>query len=324
MKSMIYLLLAILYLDPVSAQSLMDECYPIDAGHSYLEFSVQYMGYAQVKGRFEKFGGLIRYDEKDLGKTSVTISAKTGSIDTDGDWRDKDLRSPNWFDSEKYPNITFVSHSIKERADGIEMTGQLTIKDVTKEITIYLDQPSGILKDSRSDLQVIFTGRTEINRTDFGVAGERWSKIKEGITAVAEEVQIELSVLGKKYQEKNLAGFVQNPERPPGELMQAYSTGGIDEVITTFERLNQNKEKNINANALNIVGHYLMVVGKTDDASMLFEKNLLAFPESEVAYLSLAEACFRSGKVAQAKALYEQLLIHDSENTAALEILRHL
>ena len=87
----------------------IDQIYPIETSHSYVGFSVKYMGYAKVKGRFAKFNGSFRYDADNLENTSVSFSIDTESIDTDIEFRDRDLKSDNWFDVEKYPKITFYS-----------------------------------------------------------------------------------------------------------------------------------------------------------------------------------------------------------------------
>src|SRR5258708_4171571 len=127
----------------------IDQFFPIDQGHSYIEFSVKYMGYAKVKGRFSDFSGLVRYDEKNVLNTSVSLLLKTESIDTDLDFRDNDLKSENWFDAKKFPTILFKSKTVKKAGEGLEIMGDLTIKAVTKEVTLRLDPPSGILKDVR-------------------------------------------------------------------------------------------------------------------------------------------------------------------------------
>lgn len=183
----------------------MGQFYPIDAGHSYLEFSIKYMGYAKVKGRFSEFSGMFRFDENNVINTSVTLIIKTESIDSDLEFRDNDLKSENWFDAKKFPAIIFKSKKVSTTKAGFEVTGDLTIRDVTKEVTLHMDPPSGVLKDVRGDAQVIFTGVTSLNRNDFGVEGKRWSAVKEGITAVDSEVKIEFSILGKQLKAANFS-----------------------------------------------------------------------------------------------------------------------
>lgn len=151
----------------------IDEFYPIESSHSYIGFSEKYMDYALVGGRFEKFDDTFKYDENDIFKTSVSLSIVANSIDTDHDWRDKDLKSENWFDVEKFPTLTFVSKQVKPTDSGFEIIGDLTIKAITKEVVIKMNPASRILKDIRGDSQVILSRETTHNRTDFGIERKR-------------------------------------------------------------------------------------------------------------------------------------------------------
>ena len=83
----------------------MSEIYAIDAMHSYIGFSIKYMGYANIRGRFSEFKGALRYDEADLSKTSITLGVSIASLDTDLDWRDNDLKSELWLDAGKKPRL---------------------------------------------------------------------------------------------------------------------------------------------------------------------------------------------------------------------------
>lgn len=127
----------------------ISEFYPIENSHSYVEFSVKYMGYAKVKGNFEKFSGTFKYDENDITKTSLSLSIVANSIDTDHNWRDKDLKSKGWFDVEKFPSLTFVSTKVIATDSGFDVVGNLTIKGITKEVIIKMNPASGVLKDTR-------------------------------------------------------------------------------------------------------------------------------------------------------------------------------
>ncbi len=324
MKFLQSLLLAISFSIIVSAQPSMDEFFPIDAGHSYLEFSVKYMGYAKVKGHFERFSGIVRYDENDIMNTSVTIDVETSSIDTDHEWRDKDLKSANWFDAETFPKMSFTSKSVVPKEGGFDLVGELTLKDITRDITFQMDPPSGILIDTRGDLQVIFTGAAEIDRTDFHVAGERWSRIKEGITSVSNMVQIEISILGKRNQEQNLANFIGDNKRPTGQINDAYKAGGVALALQKFEELSSNPENRINVNTLNLIGHYLIARNELADAILLLERNLQSFPSNAKVYISLGEAYVRDGRIGEATNMYQKTLDLDANDVIAKEIIRHL
>jgi len=301
----------------------MSEIYAIDAMHSYIGFSIKYMGYAKIRGRFAEFKGALRYDEADLSKTSITLGVSIASLDTDLDWRDNDLKSERWLDAEKFPQMKFVSKRVVKRDMGFDVIGDLTIRDITKEITIKMDPPSGLLKDIRGDSQVIFTGTTTIDRNDFGVEGKRWSAIKEGIVGVDSQVNIEISILGKRINAGNFKNRVRNEESPPGKLYKIANEQGVKSAIKEFENMKEVDEK-INENALNIVGYMFLKENKQDEAFAIFEHNAKAFPESGNVYDSLGEISVVKGDYGKAKSYYQKALEKDPENTNAMEVLRHL
>src|SRR5688572_28035573 len=103
----------------------LTEIFPVEAEHSYIGFDGQYMGYAKVRGRFTDFRGAIRFNEKDLSKTSVSIRVEAGSINMGNEWRDNDLRSDQWFDQKTYPYIEFTSQSVRPNGSQLIITGNV-------------------------------------------------------------------------------------------------------------------------------------------------------------------------------------------------------
>src|SRR5881394_3052 len=101
--------------------------YQIDTTHSAIEFSIRHLMIAKVRGRFTEFSGSLELDDADLAKSRVTAEIKAASITTANDQRDTHLRSPDFFDVEKYPVLTFASTSIQQRGDELVLTGKLTI-----------------------------------------------------------------------------------------------------------------------------------------------------------------------------------------------------
>jgi len=302
----------------------MSQIFPIDTGHSYVGFSIQYMGFAKMRGRFADFSGAIRYVESDITKTSATVIIKTESIDTDHDFRDKDLKSDNWFDAAKFPVIRFQSKRVEKNAEGVEIIGDLTIKDVTKEVRIKLEQSSGHQKDIRDDTQIIFTGSTTIDRKAFGVMGENWSRVKEGMTAVASEVLIELSILGKQINAPNFSNRIRNVETPQGKIYQTITAKGLQEGLKEFDQLKVAGQQQLNSNTLNTVGYMLIKEGKLDDAVKVFTHNSASFPDDPNLLDSLAEAYAVKGDKANAIKYYKIALEKDPLNADAIEVLRHL
>ena len=302
----------------------IDEFYPIENSHSYIGFSVKYMGYARVRGRFEKFKGTFRYDEKDISKTSVSLLIDAASIDTDNNRRDKDLKSGAWFDVEKFPDLVFVSKKVRPTASGFEITGDLSIKGITKTVIIKMNKASGVLKDTRGDNQVIFSGETTIDRTDFGVEGKRWSAIKEGIAGVAKEIKIEVSILGKQINARNAGNWVRNEKSPQGKIYKTISEHGIAQGLRVFEEMRGDSGIKLNFRALNLAGYMLLKEGKIKAALAVYKKNIEVFPGQSRLYDAYAGALAVSGNLAEAKAYYQKALEKDPGNNHASEILRHL
>jgi len=310
--------------DAFATDFSMAQIFPIDRAHSYVGFSVQYMGYAKVRGRFTDFSGTFRYDEKDITKSSGTLIIKVASLNTDLDFRDKDLRSPNWFDAEKYPLIKFQTKKIIRKNSTVEAIGDLTIKDVTKEVVIRMDACSGRKKDVRGDTQVIFTGGTTINRKDFGVAGEKWSKIEEGITAVAFDVEIELSILGLQINAPNFTNWVKNPDTAEGKIYKTIKESNVENGIQEFRKMKAANDKDLEVGTLDTVAHMLLKENKVNESITIFNENAASYPDDFHVYNSLGEANAVNGDLAKAIQFYKKALEINPNNANAIEVLRHL
>src|SRR5688572_5330046 len=110
--------------------------YVIDKAHTYVGFNVRHMMVTNVKGKFNKFDGEILLDEADITKSSANFTIETASVDTDQERRDNHLRSDDFFNAAQYPNITFRSKRVISKADHLSLVGDLTIRDVTREVVI--------------------------------------------------------------------------------------------------------------------------------------------------------------------------------------------
>jgi polyisoprenoid-binding protein YceI len=144
----------------------------IDPNHSAAQFSVRHLGVSTVRGAFMKVAGSAKHDPADPSKDSLDATIDTNSVDTRVEMRDKDLRSPNFFDVQKYPTITFHSKTTKVAGAGrLQITGDLTIHGVTKEVVLDVDGPSAAIKDPWGNQRIGASAATKINRQDFGVSG---------------------------------------------------------------------------------------------------------------------------------------------------------
>jgi polyisoprenoid-binding protein YceI len=144
----------------------------IDPNHTAAQFSVRHLGVSTVRGAFTKVSGSAKYDAADPTKDSLEATIDANSVDTRVQMRDNDLRSPRFLDAQKYPTITFRSKQAKVSGTGkLQMTGDLTIHGVTKEVVLDVDGPSAPIKDPMGKGQRLgASATTKINRQDFGVS----------------------------------------------------------------------------------------------------------------------------------------------------------
>lgn len=184
-------LLGIAYLLIFAGSAFSADKYAIDVDHTSIGFSIKHLMISTVKGKFNDFSGTILYDEKDITKSSVSISIKVESIDTDNKKRDDHLRSADFFDAAKFPEITFKSSKIQKKGKGWVAVGTLTIRGVSKEVTIPFEI-TGKAKDPWGMTRLGVDAHLKIDRRDFGVA---WNKALEGGgLVVGNDVKIELNV----------------------------------------------------------------------------------------------------------------------------------
>jgi polyisoprenoid-binding protein YceI len=164
----------------------------IDPAHTTVGFSVPHMVISEVEGRFREFSGDVRIDDDKPKDSKVTFVVKTASVDTDNDKRDDHLRSPDFFDSEKHPKMTFESKKIRKVGkDDYRVTGELTIRGVTRPVTLKVEL-SKPLKDPWGNTVRGVRVRGEIDRKDFGLT---WNKVLEaGGVLVGDEVTIDIKM----------------------------------------------------------------------------------------------------------------------------------
>lgn len=170
----------------------MSKTYQIDPSHSNASFSIKHMMIAKVHGGFEKISGQVVYDPADISKSSIEIAIEAASINTREPQRDTHLKSPDFFDVEKYPTITFKSTRVEGSAGDLRVIGDLTIHGVTKLVTLTVEGPSEEMKDPWGNLKIGASGSTKIKRKDFGLT---WNAALEaGGFMVGDDVSITFDV----------------------------------------------------------------------------------------------------------------------------------
>ena len=165
----------------------------IDPQHSNVGFQVRHI-FTKVSGRFREFEGSLRFDDKNPAISSVEVTIKTASIDTNVEARDKDLRSPRFFEVEKHPTISFKSTAVQPIDEKkAKIKGILTMHGVSKEVTLDAEY-LGKLKDPWGNLRYGFHAEASVDRRDFGLT---WNEALEaGAVLVGEQVDILLDVEG--------------------------------------------------------------------------------------------------------------------------------
>lgn len=168
----------------------------LDTTHSSVDFSIRHMMFAKVNGTFKSFNASIVADPEDLTDAEISFEVDTASIDTRNDDRDGHLRSADFFDSEKYPKMTFKATKIEKTGDNeYNVTGNLTIRDTTRPETFKVTY-GGRGKDPWGNEKVGFSAEGRINRADYGL---KWNAALEtGGVLVGEEVKISIEIQAAK------------------------------------------------------------------------------------------------------------------------------
>jgi polyisoprenoid-binding protein YceI len=168
----------------------MAQTFVIDKAHSEAAFTVRHL-ITKVRGKFTDFEGTVELDEANPTQSSAAFSIKTASVDTSEEKRDNHLRSDDFFAAEKNPAITFKSARIKGSGKQFEVSGPLTIRGVSKEITLPVTF-LGLAKDAYGKQRAGFEAEITLNRKDFGL---NWNApLEMGGFLVGDEVKISLSI----------------------------------------------------------------------------------------------------------------------------------
>jgi polyisoprenoid-binding protein YceI len=164
----------------------------IDPAHSAAEFKVKHMMISNVKGSFSGLSGVLTEHATDSTLSYVEASVPVATISTGDAQRDGHLKSADFFDAEKYPTLNFKSTNVVHEGDAYEVTGDLTVHGVTKQVTFAVDGPSAPGKDPWGNTRIGLSATAKINRKDFGLA---WNAALEtGGLLVGEEISITLEV----------------------------------------------------------------------------------------------------------------------------------
>lgn len=173
-----------------AAALAIPETYNVDPNHSTIGFKVKHL-FSYVTGRFDKVAGTVVIDPEKPETSSVNVTIDTTTVDTANVKRDTHLKSPDFFDVEKFPAMTFVSKSVKQTgADTADVVGDLTLHGVTKEVPLkvhFLGKGPGMQGETRGGWEAT----TTLKRSEFGLT---WGKIIEGTQVVGDDVAVTLEI----------------------------------------------------------------------------------------------------------------------------------
>jgi polyisoprenoid-binding protein YceI len=170
----------------------------LDPNHSNAQFTVRHLGISNVQGEFTKVTGTVQLDESDVTKSVVNTNIDVNSVDTRVADRDKDLRSPNFFDVATYPTMTFQSKKIVRSDDGkLKVTGDMTIHGVTREVTFDVDGPTPAIKDPWGNLRRGVSATTKISRKDFGLLYNKALGTGEMVVGDSVDIKLDIEIVKK-------------------------------------------------------------------------------------------------------------------------------
>jgi polyisoprenoid-binding protein YceI len=298
--------------------------YQVDADHSSLEFRVGFMGLSSVHGDFTAYEGTMMYDPQHAERTTITLAILSDSIDTGVAARDRDLRSPNFFDAKKYPAIAFSSTGVTPQAGGgLSVTGDLTMHGVTKPVTLKLAALHPLTRDAWKNQRIGFVGKTRVNRKDFGIDGVAFwnNEFDPGRRAIADQVDIDVTL------EAELVNMDTRDYPKAQALIARIDAEGLPAVVASLKAAAPDGKSDaypaFRAMLVNATAK-LRQKGRYADGVALYRILTGLNAQDAEALAGLGELEFFSGDRQLAVADFQRSLDADSTSTMATEYLRHL
>jgi polyisoprenoid-binding protein YceI len=171
--------------------------YKVDADHSGVNFSIRHF-VSNVSGRFREFNGVIKYDKQNPAASSVEFTVRAASIDTANNDRDEDLRSKKFFETDKYPTLTFTSSKVVPKdADVLEVTGNLTMHGVSRQITFPV-RVLGTMQAPRGE-KAGFEATFSVDRKEYGIV---WNNVLDSGPMLGDAVKIHIDIEASSVGER--------------------------------------------------------------------------------------------------------------------------
>lgn len=177
-----------LFVAVAAVQAFAQDTWTLDKSHSSVKFAVKHLVVSETEGAFKLFNGTVKSKDDSFADAQIEFTVDVASINTEDEKRDGHLKSDDFFNAEKFPQMKFVGKSFKKAGKGkFKLTGDLTIRDVTKAVTFDVDF-GGVVKDPWGNTKAGFKATTTINRFDYNL---KWNTLLEtGGAVVAKDVKI--------------------------------------------------------------------------------------------------------------------------------------
>jgi polyisoprenoid-binding protein YceI len=295
----------------------------VDWPHSAIEFSARFMGLSNVRGAFAEFGGTLMYDTVDVTRSTISVLIATSSINTNVAFRDQHLKSPDFFDAEKYPLITFRSSKVVRAADGFVISGPLFIHGITRTVSIPFKMLHPLRRDAWDNQRIGFQGSVTLKRSDFDIKGTAFwnSEFDPGRMSISDEITVDLLVSAKVSNVERWTNPVADSliarfaDRGAQAAMDAFLASASDTTVQARQRRRA---------VLENVGVKLMQRDRLDDAIVLYERAIPTLKQPAEFESALGEAYLMRGRREDAVKQFERAVASDSTVTSAREYLRHV
>ena len=309
--------------------ALAEHRYDADLQHSSIEFTARILRIVKVRGRFHDWSATVVYDPAHPERSSVTAVIAAKSIDTDMEFRDNHLRSPDFLGVDSFPLIVFQSDSVIPRAGGVLRTyGHLAMRGVTRPVVIPFTLVLAPATDRGSgSARVAFEGAIRLSRADFGIAGSnKFNPSYDPATnLLADSVDVSLEMLA--IREGYLQGGYSPGPPPPiaDRVWSAIESVGVDSALALYRSLRaaDSTAYNFGARQLDVLGHRLIQLNRPKDAIKVLMVNAQAFPKAGE-YESLGEAYAFADDAHRALSCYQRAAVLDPTDAAAMEMVRRL
>jgi polyisoprenoid-binding protein YceI len=328
-----------LHAPAVSAQSsavVAREQFSVDGMHSTIGFVAKIVGFVKVRGRFRNYDVELTYDSAHVERSSVTAVIASKSIDTDMDFRDNHLRSPDFFNTAAFPTIEFHSERVTSVGPGrLRVSGQLTMHGITRPIA-FLARLSTLprLGDNGSD-GLELEASLRLSRKAFGIAGtNKFNPDYNPATNLlsdSADVTLELDMQREGYLDRTIGDLARSlgGGAPPGvvdtisRVLQAHGIMAAADLYHTL-RSGQPPAYNFGVGQLDLLGHVLVVHGRLNEALAIFRLNADAYPASDLALEGLGLAQALAGDRSGALATYRHAAEIEPLSASAKEMIRRL